>query len=197
MLLTHMTKPMVLWVLLALLPAVSAGVVNGSFETGNFSGWSTIGNTSVLGTSGPIAPTNGSFQARMTNGIGSVSTASLAAFDGVSITTITSLSTFPTVTEGSGIKQTFTANSGDILSFNWDFATNEIPTSIFNDFGFWVLQSNAFLLANTLTSGLVSASAPQSGFSLHTGYRSAMVVIPTTGTYTLGFGVADAGDFGI
>ncbi|WP_233271043.1 hypothetical protein [Microcystis aeruginosa] len=31
------------------------------------------------------------------------------------------------VTEGSAIKQTITANYGDIFSFSWNFLTDEVP----------------------------------------------------------------------
>jgi hypothetical protein len=38
-------------------------LANGSFESGNFTGWSTIGNTSVVTSSFGILPTDGSYQA--------------------------------------------------------------------------------------------------------------------------------------
>jgi hypothetical protein len=41
-------------------------IVNGSFGTGDFTGWSTIGNTSVVTSDFGISSTNGPFQALMT-----------------------------------------------------------------------------------------------------------------------------------
>ncbi|GBL09086.1 hypothetical protein MSj_00563 [Microcystis aeruginosa Sj] len=45
------------------LEASHAAVVNGSFETGNFSNWNTSGQTSVETSSFGVTPANGSYQA--------------------------------------------------------------------------------------------------------------------------------------
>jgi hypothetical protein len=41
----------------------SGSIINGSFGTGDFTGWSTIGNTSVVNTSFGISPSSGNFEA--------------------------------------------------------------------------------------------------------------------------------------
>ncbi|MCZ8226538.1 MAG: PEP-CTERM sorting domain-containing protein, partial [Microcystis sp. LE19-84.1B] len=42
------------------------------------------------------------------------------------------------VTEGSAIKQTITANAGDILSFSWNFLTDEDAADVdYRDFAFF------------------------------------------------------------
>jgi hypothetical protein len=41
----------------------SGSFVNGSFGTGDFSGWSTIGNTSIVTSSFGVEPANGPYQA--------------------------------------------------------------------------------------------------------------------------------------
>jgi PEP-CTERM motif len=49
--------------LLSDISLTSGTIVNGSFGTGDFTGWSTIGNTSVVTSSFGISPTDGPFQA--------------------------------------------------------------------------------------------------------------------------------------
>src|SRR5262245_46086274 len=77
-----------------------ADFINGGFETGNFTGWRTTGNTAVLGTFGTganvVPPPQGSFQAGMSNGpqfsgTGPVDAAPLAAFVGLSIAQLNAL----------------------------------------------------------------------------------------------------------
>jgi hypothetical protein len=49
--------------LLSDISLTSGTIVNGSFGTGDFTGWSTIGNTSVVNSSFGIAPSGGQYQA--------------------------------------------------------------------------------------------------------------------------------------
>ena len=49
--------------LLSDISLTSGTIVNGSFGTGDFTGWSTIGNTSVVSSDFGISPTDGTFQA--------------------------------------------------------------------------------------------------------------------------------------
>ncbi|MEW6498431.1 MAG: SdrD B-like domain-containing protein, partial [Cyanobacteriota bacterium] len=47
-------------------------VTNGNFETGNFTSWTTLGNTSIQTSTYGTTPTQGTYQALITNGSGSV-----------------------------------------------------------------------------------------------------------------------------
>ncbi len=60
-------------------------ITNGSFETGNFSGWSTIGNTSVVSSSFGISPTAGSYQALLTTGVPEPSSIIMLTLGGFSL----------------------------------------------------------------------------------------------------------------
>ncbi len=95
-----------------------AAVVNGSFETGNFSDWNTSGQASVETSSFQVTPVNGSYQAVLQtcfftgacDDSQSLTNANdLESFLGLSVNELSNLG----VIEGSAIKQTITANAGD------------------------------------------------------------------------------------
>ncbi|MFM6897091.1 MAG: PEP-CTERM sorting domain-containing protein, partial [Microcystis panniformis] len=94
------------------------------------------------------------------------------------------------VTEGSAIKQTFNANAGDVLSFYWNFLTDEDANNIdYNDFAFFTLNNTLYSLADVQSSFLVNPSF--SHLAKETGYQLYTIPILVTGDYTLGFGVVD------
>ncbi|MCZ8250676.1 MAG: PEP-CTERM sorting domain-containing protein, partial [Microcystis sp. LE19-195.1E] len=117
------------------LEASHAAVVNGSFETGNFSDWNTSGQTSVETSSFGVTPVNGSYQAVLQTCVFVG-----ACDDNQSLTNASNLQSFLSlsgnqlsnlfVTEGSAIKQTITANTGDVVSFSWNFLTDEDATHL-------------------------------------------------------------------
>jgi hypothetical protein len=178
-----------------------ADFINGSYETGTFSGWTTIGRTSIQTAAFGVTPTDGTFQALATNTTDSVSASGLETFLGLSAGSLTTLvrggGGDPTTTaiEGSGIKQTVTANAGDVLTFAWDFLTREnLPDAFSNDTAFIAINGMIFRLANTFSSGFSPAPAA-TGFLDHTGYRTGFsFTIPSAGSYLVGVGVVDAGD---
>ena len=109
-----------------------AAVVNGSFETGNFSDWNTSGQASVETSSFQVTPVNGSYQAVLQTCVfvGAcddnqplTNASNLESFLSLSGNQLSNLS----VVEGSAIKQSITANYGDTLSFSWNFLTDEVP----------------------------------------------------------------------
>lgn len=95
--------------------------------------------------------------------------------------------------EGSAIQQTFTAKAGDILSFDWNFLTNEATpeTEGFNDFAFVSFNGIASKLAETSSSFLSSSS---NNFDEETGFQNLSYTVTDDGTYTLGLGVLDTRD---
>lgn len=98
-------------------------------------------------------------------------------------------------TEGSAIKQTFSASAGQTVTLNWNFLTNEAtPDAFFNDFAFVSVRplGGTSTLANTNSS--FSAIGGSTGLNQQTGYNTFSYEIPTTGTYTLGLGVVDVED---
>ncbi len=182
---------------LSYFPADADGdLQNGSFETGTFSSWRTIGDTSIETEEFGVTPTDGSFQALITNGFsdsgGSVVDSDLEQFLGITPGLLDNLGNGD-VTEGSAIKQTFTANAGDILTFDYNFLTNEqTPEATFNDFAFFTLTPFTLELADTNEPIFVETLA--TGFNEETGYQTATIGISESGTFTLGVGVVDVGD---
>ncbi|MCA2574950.1 MAG: PEP-CTERM sorting domain-containing protein, partial [Microcystis sp. M41BS1] len=162
--------------LLASNPEASpAAIVNGSFETGNFSDWNTTGQTSVETSSFKVTPANGSYQAVLQTCVfvGAcddnqplTNASNLESFLSLSSNQLSNLF----VTEGSAIKQTITANAGDILSFSWNFLTDEDAADVdYRDFAFFTLNNTLYSLADTQSSFPINPSF--SHLTKETGYQ--------------------------
>jgi hypothetical protein len=164
-----------------------AVVVNGSFEN-NFNGWTTIGQTNIRGSGFGSGPTDGNRQALIRNGGDSVGVRRLENFLGLALGSLNSLGNGQT-TQGSAIKQTFSANAGDVLTFDWNFLTNEESNTTFNDFAFVAIASLQEL-ADTATPSVSSVT----NFARETGFKNFSYTFASTGNYTLGLGVVDVGD---
>ncbi|MFB2938905.1 PEP-CTERM sorting domain-containing protein [Aerosakkonemataceae cyanobacterium BLCC-F154] len=97
------------------------------------------------------------------------------------------------VFQGSALKQIITAEAGEVLTFNWNFLTNEPAESTdFNDFAFFTINGNPVKLGDTF-SEFSSSATP---FEKETGFKSKSYKFQNSGTYTLGFGVVDVYDAG-
>jgi len=142
-----------------------------------------------------ITPVNGSYQAVLQtcfftgacDDSQSLTNANdLESFLGLSGNQLSNLS----VVEGSAIKQTITANAGDVFSFSWNFLTDEDAANVdYNDFAFFTLNNNLYRLADIQSSFPVSPSF--SHLKKETGYQTYTIPISVTGNYILGFGVVD------
>ncbi len=175
--------------------AEAGQIINGGFETGDFSGWQTLGNTSIQTANFGISPTEGDFQALLENhppGFNGIPTDQVESFLGMSSGSLSALGNGPVI-QGSAIQQTFAANAGDLLSFNWNFLTNENASDpVFNDFAFVTIRPGPLVTLASTFSNLIPAPVP-TYFSM-TDYQSYTYTIPTTGIYTLGIGVVDVSD---
>lgn len=93
--------------------------------------------------------------------------------------------------DGSLIKQTFTVNAGDTLSFQWNFLSNEDGVSGQPDFGFVVIGGTLTQLGGvaqaTITPGL-------NGFAAQTGWNTFSQTFANAGSVTLALGVVDVND---
>jgi hypothetical protein len=182
----------------------AAGIVNGGFETGDFTGWNTDGNTSIQDSTFGSGPTEGKFDALISNGAGTgttggppVSATQLATDLNLSSTYFTSLG----FVNGSVIHQKVTVAATDKLSFDYNFLTNEANNGTGNpDTAFFLLiTSPAGTVVNTLNLGTPPAAtlaAPiATGFSFMSGFASqAPTAFGTAGTYDLSFLALNYGD---
>jgi hypothetical protein len=212
-------------VLAGLVPtAAEAASINGGFEDG-FAGWEAVGDYRVETSTFGSEPVEGNSQAFLSTAFNEVlipnqppegnavpstfitgSSNNLEGFLGLSTflgdKSLDSIATAQPI-EGSAIKQSFTASSGDVVSFSWNFVTNESVEQAarndftfpnFNDFAFATIQSDSskeiFSLADTISS-FSNSSTPLFN---ETGNRTFSYTIPNTGSYTLGIGVVDVGE---
>ncbi len=161
-----------------------------SFETGDFTDWTVLGDTNIETSNFGVNPTDGNYQALLTSGYSSVSDLQLEAFLGLNHGELDSLIS-KNATEGSAIKREITVEAGDTLEFNWNFLTNEGTPNYYNDFAF-VSISDGYLdkLADTNSTFNFSNSS----FNEETGYGSFSHQFTNSGTFTIAVGVLDAVD---
>ena len=97
--------------------------INGGFETGDFTAWETIGDTSIETAEFGVIPTQGDFQALLTTDFGSVSDDILENFLGLNSGDIDGIGNGD-ATQGSALRKTITVEAGDVLSFDFNFLTD-------------------------------------------------------------------------
>lgn len=190
----------------------AASIVNGAFSA-NLSGWNVAGAASAVGIQGNVIPPGGSTQALIASGTGSVN-----SYADVPVATIEADLNLPSgaihtalpnnysnVTNGSAIWQTFSATAGDVVTFNWNFATNEgVPTQW--DAALYSVRvgsnpATVYELADTTQTASLSTTVTGSGLPFSggkmTGYKQVSINIAATGTYTIGFISMQTGDDGV
>lgn len=166
-------------------------VSNGDF-TVNLVGWDTLGDTSSQ--SGAALLTN-AFDANDDNdanfnfsGTAAAYADVLEAAAGLSYGTLGE-----NAYEGALLKQTFTVNAGDTLSFQWNFLSNEVGAAFSQpDFAFVVINN-----AVTQLGGVPQASVTPglNSFAAQTGWNTFSQTFANAGSVTLALGVVDATDY--
>ncbi|GAA6622943.1 hypothetical protein [Scytonema sp. NUACC26] len=167
----------------------NATVINGSFETGDFTGWTTLGETSIETAAFGSSPTDKTYQALLSTAGVTFADSIIEDFLGLEAGSLDNLGNGNAIT-GSAIRQTFTAQAGDILTFNWNYLTNEVVPPAFNDFSF-VSINGLSELADRFFPSFVTSVTP---FVEETGFQTFSFTVPISGTYSLGIGVMDTGD---
>lgn len=182
-------------VLLASSGMASATIINGGFEDGDFTGWSTIGATSIETAAFGSGPTGGTYDALLTTGEGSVTDAALEGFLGLTGGSLDFVSpSGQDVTEGSAIFQTFGASAGDVLTFDWNFLTDEIPAPLeVIDYAFFDLFYLDVLADADINNTTLVSSA--SIYADETGFSTESINLLGSGLYTIAFGVVDTQDY--
>lgn len=165
--------------------------INGGFETGSLASWSSTGFANIKTSAFGSGPTEGTYQALLTNGSGGVSDANLETFLGLDAGSLDGLGNGNAV-EGGSLKQTVTVSAGATLSFDWNFLTNEgTPGNPFNDFAFVAIASETVdTLSDTNGSFVTSPTA----FNNETQFGTFEYTFSQAGTYQIGVGVVDVAD---
>lgn len=171
--------------------AASITLNNGGFETGNLTGWSSIGtvaaspSTTVTTYDSTVWTVNaaGTYMGQMYSSGETVATIETTL--GLATGTLNALNTNPSggsLTNGSALYQSFTGQTGDTLSFWWNYvATDYIP---FNDPAFALLigpPTVIDVLASIHGLGVAVGTSGNSGWLSHT------FTLTQDGTYTLAF----------
>ncbi|NMF62581.1 hypothetical protein DP113_33445 (plasmid) [Brasilonema octagenarum UFV-E1] len=169
-----------------------AAIANGSFETSNFTGWSTIGKAEIETADFGTEPAEGTYYAALSTQFDTVSGLDIETFLGLPAGSLNVLEK-GNIEEGSAMKTTFTAKAGDVLTLDWNFMTNELDSTLVgsnNDFAFLTLNSLPYDVADPSSSFKTSLTP----FLNETGFQTLSIEIPVTGTYTLGLGVVNVDD---
>lgn len=200
----------------------SAALINGDFETGDLTGWTTVGDVDVLDGTFQAAPSEGNFQLVLTTSPGSVGQInggvdSVANVNTVIGTTVAQLNSVEQASfsafEGSGVMQTFVTNmTGVDLSFEYNFLSDETDAGnqfgdVYPDYAIVHIRnaSGTFNYIRLLTDadveweGTAYPAANPTQFDSETGYRTftlsgAGVPLLTPDTYTLAFATFDVRD---
>src|SRR5690606_21628887 len=155
--------------LVALGGTARAQVLNGSFESGDFTGWEALGATSVVSASAGVQPTDGTFQASIATGTGAVPAAEIEAFAGLPAGALAAVSDH-SATEGSAVRQTVTLGAGESVSLDWNLLTDEPDQGDLDDFVAIVIDGELTLLASVHGASLVSGAGTV--FDYQTGYQT-------------------------
>jgi hypothetical protein len=209
-------------------PSLSDAVLlNGKFETGNLSPWQPLGDVVLVDSSFGVNPPQGHLQVLLTtapaeicpvcnyehpgsysgtNAVGPGQALSLSQFFGFTQPDLPGTPRFHFANmgavEGSGIKQTFSTPTNIILSFTWQYLTDEGAYGI--DRNFLMLDSVLYeLLPGNPTPILgalpfpafpaVQSTASPTPFARQYSTITSSIFIPG-GLHTIGFGVIDATD---
>ena len=157
-------------------------------ETGDFTGWTTVGDTSVQTSLEGFTATEGTHFAVLDSANQSESAVeSFLGLDAGSLQALEFSTPAPSlVTDGSAMQTTVTLNGGDELSFDWNFDGNDYvdESGTFNDFAFVTINGQITLLDDVVNEGDFTAS----------GWQTFTFTAPSSGEYTLGFGEFNGGD---
>lgn len=182
--------------------AAPISLINHGFETGDLTGWNTIGQVTAAsttnvttnnGTNYTISPsqTTMAFLDSYNAGVGTIENF-LGLTNGIlQSTSLATGQSSQSLTNGSAISQNFLANAGDTISMFWNYAARDYIPHTDPSFGVLVAPDGSAvinILASTTGPGLVTGSDGISGvFSFNQ-------LLTQTGEYKLGFAVTNSGD---
>ncbi len=180
-------------------------ITNGGFEEG-LSGWTVLGDASTQGGAPDgalqlwLTTASAAFQDDFPLAIGALNrsgsgAAGVGAPGGVEAAVGLSLGALDPdhangidAYEGSAASRTVGASAGDVLTFQWNFGTNDT----LNDYSFFVVDGQLFRLADDSQATQATAFL---GNAFETGVATYSHTFAGSGLHQIGFGVVDVGDF--
>jgi hypothetical protein len=182
----------------------AASLVNAGFETGDLTGWTitnipdvtAVGQTTATtynGVNWTVSP-NGNYMAEVVGH--SLSAGDLDTFFGLAPGTIENNVTPGNgpASYGDGIKQTFSGSTGDTISMAWSLVETDYEP--YNDTAFVTINDasgNNIYYENL--GCIVSGCTYPVGTSGSQPWTAFNYTLPSTGTYTIGFGAVNTADF--
>ena len=125
------------------------------FSSGNLGNWQTVGDVDVVSSyDGFNSADNDGYMARLTTGYGSVDQNILESFMGMGNGKLDSFN--GNATNGSAMQTVIDVKTGDVVSFEYIFSTNDYAP--YNDFALVNIGSDSFKLSDVSTVGDFGAS---------------------------------------
>lgn len=161
------------------------------FETGIPQQIQSSGNFSLQTSSFGVQPTEGNTQLLLSTDTFVTPARNLEAFLGLASGSLNNLGN-GFATEGSALKLSLNnIEARQIVSFDWNFLTNEFPQTVFDDFAFVSISGTG---AQEVADTFNPLSFSRTSFFRETGYGTFEFRFSSAGNYTLGIGVVDVGD---
>ncbi len=165
-----------------------------SFEAG-LTAWESFGSASVDAVVSDATAPQKKFQAAISTGEGALSAELLEQAVDLSSGSLDELGNGISI-EGSALRTTVKVAAGNVLTFDWNFLSDEPIDGEFNDYSFFgvdgVVVELADLSANL--SELVQSQTADPAFEVATGYRTLSHTFETDGAVALTLGVVDVND---
>ena len=176
------------------------GSVSLSFESGDFTGFETIGTATIEDASFGVQPTDGDTQALLSTGDGIVlpveeNVVEIETFLNLDPGTLSGLGG----TNGSALTLEFFGIEGETISFDYSFLTSEgVPSPGFNDFAVVSLSSEGSsffeVLDDTFSDNLDFLPPTPTIFVFGTPFEEFSFTFGSTGDFTLGLAVLNSTD---
>ncbi|MEO3434820.1 Calx-beta domain-containing protein [Inquilinus sp. CAU 1745] len=173
---------------------VAVDEIVGDFENGLDAGWASIGETDITDDGWAADPQHGDNAILLETNNDATGENNVADFLGLTNQALDNLSD-DGANEGSALRLERTMSAGDVLTFRWNFATDEDTPSGFNDFAFFSVVgpdgTSLDKLADT-HSGFTDYDG--TSFDEQTGWQTYTFTASADGTYVFGIGVMDEDD---
>ena len=178
----------------------TAAVTNGGFAGNSLTGWSFLGDVTTQSGGAFLTTASLTNQDDFPEDAGTFNASGLSAYDialggfeAFAGLNAGELDAPDFAYEGSLLKQTFSVNAGDTLSFNWNMFSNEGGELSPNPDYAFVAINGAFIKLSSASSAVI----PSVPYDFSTGAGAFNQTFANASSVTLAFGVVDLTDYGV